>query len=61
MSLPKLKDGTKLRNFVIIKELGAGCFGRVYEAINTTDNNTVAIKCVSKMLAKSSPKAYELF
>lgn len=49
MTIPKLKEGSKVKNYIIHKELGAGCFGRVYEAINTADNNaTIAIKCVSK-------------
>lgn len=59
MSLPKIKEGSKIKDYIITKELGAGCFGRVYEAFNTKDNNNpVAIKCVSKGLQKQSPKAY---
>lgn len=38
-----------LKHYLISKELGAGCFGRVYEAIDTKNNNSlVALKCVSK-------------
>lgn len=39
MSLPRIKEGARVKDYVINKELGAGCFGRVYEAINLSNNN----------------------
>lgn len=30
MSVPTVKIGSKIKDYQFIKELGAGCFGRVY-------------------------------
>ena len=43
-----LKSGA---NYKILKELGSGSYGRVYEAIDTTTNTKVAIKKFIKALA----------
>ncbi|KRX05951.1 Protein kinase-like domain [Pseudocohnilembus persalinus] len=61
MSLPQIKAGSKIKDYHFLKELGSGCFGRVYEAVNLKNNETIAIKCVSKTLKQSSPKAFQLF
>ena len=43
-----LKQGTKLKEYFIVKELGRGCFGIVYEAMSTVSKVPVAIKCINK-------------
>ena len=48
-----------LKNYTIIKKLGAGAFGIVYKASNNITNNVVAIKVETDDTKKHSRLEYE--
>ena len=62
--LPKIiKNGTQFNNqgkvYSIIRILGQGCFGIVYEASAVNTNTPVAIKCINRTaLMNYNKKAY---
>lgn len=35
---PKIPENTIVKHYQVNKELGAGCFGRVYECADTKNN-----------------------
>lgn len=62
MSVPKLNKDSLLKNkYIIVKQLGKGAFGAVYEAFNLQTEESVAIKAVNKTSLRASPKVRQLF
>ncbi|KAM0687580.1 casein kinase I [Conglomerata obtusa] len=48
-----MQEDTTIGNYKIIKEIGKGSFGVVYEAVNTLTNETYALKLEENNLEKS--------
>ena len=42
------KVGKKIGNYVLIKSIGQGQFGKVYLATGEHDNRQYAVKCIKK-------------
>ena len=56
MNTIKLRTGAKIKDYIIINELGSGSFGVVYEAAHANSQEIYAIKCLPREIEKQNPK-----